>query len=307
MTLQIGNAAGMISWPEGTVNLRLDEIERLAQSAATDVTIGPLTLEPRKGNKGETYYYHPVEQWSLNSKGLPSLGAKKFGPVIRQIAEIVHRYGKKLRVTVAAFSPLEYAVLTACAFENGADEVEENLGCPNVWGEDGTQKPIPSHHPRLVSAILHAVKGRLKAGQIVDVKISPVPDTTLNLLAAAFHMAGCVANVVAVNTEPNVDRLRENGKHALDFNGGNHVGGLAGKPLKEEALRVVHTLRQILSPSIGVTGVGGIFTGEDAFELLEAGANRIQIGTAFREEGPRIFSHVLQGLTDIPKAAKYLE
>ena len=304
--LHIGNAAGTLSWPQGTVNLRLDEIERLAQSAATHITIGPLTMEARPGNIGETYYYHPAERWSLNSKGLPSLGFKKFGPVIRRIADIAHKYGKKLRVTVAGFSPIEYAFLTAFAFANGADEVEENFGCPNVWGEDGKQKPIPSYNPLLVGEILLFVGYMLHSGQLVDVKISPVPDTILNLLVPQFHMAGCVGNVVAVNTIPNEDRLREDGKHALNFNGGNHVGGLAGKPLKEEALRVVRSLRPMLSPSIGIIGVGGIFTGEDAFEFLEAGAAGLQIGTAFLENGPRIFSDVLEGLARIPKAEKHL-
>ncbi len=308
MALNIGNAAGMISWPDEIVNPRLDEVEKLARSAATDITIGPMTVKPRSGNRGETYYYHPHEQWSLNSMGLPSVGMERFANIIAEAADIAHRHGKKLRVTVAGFTPIEYGFLTGTAYAYGADVVEENLGCPNVWGKDGEQKPIPSYNPRLVGEILRNVKRFLPLMRgTVDVKISPVPDTTLNLLASTFNMAGCVGNVVAVNTIPNEDRLREDGRHALNFNGGNHLGGLAGKPLKEEMLRVIHTLRPMLSPSIGILSVGGIFNGKDAFDALKGGASGLQIGTAYREEGPRIFSDVLQELADIPEAAKYLE
>ncbi len=309
MKFTLGNAAGTVSWPAGTTNLRLEEMERLARSVVTHITIGPMTVLPREGNSGETYYYHPRSRWSLNSRGLPSLGMKTFVEVIRTCAAIVRGYGKQLRVTVAGFEPDEYAFLAETAFKAGADAAELNLGCPNVWGEDGTQKPIPSYHPPLVREILRRTAIQLGPGRRVDVKISPVPNAVLNLLATEFDNAPqhIVENVVAVNTLPNRDLPREDGRHALNHSGGNHLGGLAGAPLKEEALRVAKQLRAMLTPSIGVIGVGGIFTGRDALELLKAGVCGLQVGTAFLEAGPRVFSHIVEELSDLPEAEPYFD
>ena len=303
--ITIGNAAGTLPLH------RLDLVEHVAPSAATHITVGPFRVNKWAGNgdKG-TYYSH--DGWSLNALGLPAKDdCHEACWNIRAATLIAHRHEKNLRTTVVGNSPREYAFLAALAFAFGADGVEYNFGCPNVWGEDGQQKPIPSYHPPLMIEILNQTRQVLSRGQGVELKISPVEDALLQDIASIYKQYDdIVRGIVAVNTIPNQGRIQEDGfTHALSFGNGNHIGGLAGDPARPEAVRVLSTLRRILPHWANLTGVGGISTGEHALELLEAGANRgIQIGTAYyNNTDPGIFGDILEQLAALPAAQKYLQ
>jgi dihydroorotate dehydrogenase len=67
--ISLGNAAGTIK--------TLEQVMEACRSAMTNITVGSITLEQRHGNQGDTYYYHPQEQWSLNALGLPNPGRRQ--------------------------------------------------------------------------------------------------------------------------------------------------------------------------------------------------------------------------------------
>jgi len=75
---------------------------------------------------------------------------------------------------------------------------------------------------------------------------------------------------------------------------GGGGGGLSGAAIHPVAVRAVYDVRAAL-PSLPIIGVGGVMTGEDAVELLMAGADAVQVGTAtFRD--PRAPVRVLEQL-----------
>ena len=69
------------------------------------------------------------------------------------MVKIAHDAGKTLRVSIAGFKPEEYGKLARVILESEADEIEINLGCPNVWN-NGEQKPIASFSRELREEIL---------------------------------------------------------------------------------------------------------------------------------------------------------
>ncbi|MBV8984189.1 MAG: dihydroorotate dehydrogenase, partial [Acidimicrobiia bacterium] len=71
-------------------------------------------------------------------------------------------------------------------------------------------------------------------------------------------------------------------------------GGLSGAAIRPVAVRAVYDCREAL-PDIAVVGVGGVRTGEDAVELLMAGADAVQVGTATFFD-PRAPLRVVEGL-----------
>ena len=72
-------------------------------------------------------------------------------------------------------------------------------------------------------------------------------------------------------------------------------GGLSGPPSGPVAVRAVHDCRAAF-PRSGIVGVGGVTRGVDAVEMLMAGADAVEVGTAtFRE--PRAPAQVLAGLS----------
>ena len=76
-------------------------------------------------------------------------------------------------------------------------------------------------------------------------------------------------------------------------------GGLSGAPLRRRATQMIARLYMMTDGSLPLIGVGGIFTAEDAWEMISAGAGLLQIYTGFIYEGPGIAAKINDGLRRI--------
>jgi dihydroorotate dehydrogenase (NAD+) catalytic subunit len=104
-------------------------------------------------------------------------------------------------------------------------------------------------------------------------KLSPNV-TDLPEIAAAAIESGA-AGLTLINTVMGLALDPLSGKPRL----GNGGGGLSGPAIHPVAVRCVYECRQA-HPDIPIVGVGGVRSGRDAAELLVAGANALQVGTA---------------------------
>lgn len=303
--LVIGNGAGSVKDMHGVV--------AMCKSAATRITFGSVTILERTGNIGDTYYCHPFERWSLNSLGLPNKGMAGYRLTLPDMAQKAHEHGKEFWVSVAGFTPEEYAELTLEALQAGADGVELNLSCPNVWGKSG-RKAIPAFDREMLHRTYDAVGTVLlteNSGAQIGAKASPTDDhKMMEMFAYTTASSGLVCEVVGFNTEGGQRRTRDDGKDALSFRfskddtEAKHEGGLAGMALSEKTPNRVKNLVELLPPSIPVRALGGIFDGQNALDNLIAGAQGVMCTTAYIEQGPGVFSHILQGLSElVPETA----
>lgn len=78
------------------------------------------------------------------------------------------------------------------------------------------------------------------------------------------------------------------------------AGGLSGRPVRERATEVVQYLSKQTQNKIPIIASGGIFTGADAKEKLDAGASLVQVWTGFIYEGPCIVKNICQYLAANP-------
>ncbi|HVX21785.1 MAG TPA: dihydroorotate dehydrogenase [Acidimicrobiales bacterium] len=163
----------------------------------------------------------------------------------------------------------------------GLVAVEVNVSCPNV--EDRSR--MFAHSP---SATAEAVDAAGAAGLARWAKLSPnVADVTE--IAGAALSAGAEA-LTLVNTLLGLAVDLDSRRPALGAGG----GGLSGPAVHPVAVRAVWDCRRAF-PDAGIVGVGGVFGPQDAVELLLAGADAVQVGTAtFRD--PRAPWKVLDGL-----------
>lgn len=76
------------------------------------------------------------------------------------------------------------------------------------------------------------------------------------------------------------------------------TGGLSGKPITQKSTELIKYIYK-KNLNIPIIGVGGIFSAEDAFEKIKAGASLIQIYTGFIYEGPFIVKNINQGLVKL--------
>ena len=74
------------------------------------------------------------------------------------------------------------------------------------------------------------------------------------------------------------------------------AGGLSGKPLFDASLSTIKEIKKHSGDKLKIIAVGGIFTGSDAFEMLKAGADMIQVWTAFVYRGPFLIKKICHEL-----------
>jgi dihydroorotate dehydrogenase len=103
---------------------------------------------------------------------------------------------------------------------------------------------------------------------------------------------GGVAGIVATNTT-----LARTGLRAPEQLAGE-AGGLSGAPLRAAANEACRALYAHVGRSAPIIGVGGIFTADDAYERMRAGASLVQLYTGLIYEGPGAVSRIVRGLAE---------
>lgn len=145
--------------------------------------------------------------------------------------------------------------------------LEINLSCPNLEGRSG----IIAHDVDLSARIVSEVANNVSVP--VWAKLSANTDRIVDV-ATAVSSSGAQA-VTLINTMLGMQLNVETARPTL----GNGGGGLSGAAIHPIAVRAVHDVRVAL-PSIDIIGVGGVSTGDDAIEMMMAGASAVQVGTA---------------------------
>lgn len=74
------------------------------------------------------------------------------------------------------------------------------------------------------------------------------------------------------------------------------TGGLSGKPLRARSTEVVRHLYKQTNGKVPIIGVGGIFSADDAWEKITAGASLVQCYTGLVYEGPGLAKNIVAGL-----------
>lgn len=266
----------------------VDQVLQLLGAPVPVVVAGSFTIEERPGNPGRTFF--EGQSMALNSMGLPGPGIDVWCKWVAEMARALHDDGKELWVSVAGFHPTEYVRLAETAVSSGADAVELNLGCPNIW-DGAEQKPIVSFSEVQTRLVLDAVQDLINDFR-VGVKLSPILDPVLMASIDAAIVEARVDFVTCINTVPNCFAFAPDGTSAITF--GSGVAGMSGAAGKYIALGQVKAHRQLLQ-GIPVVGVGGIVRGTDLSEFFHPmiGASACQVGTAYWNRGPRALVEIL--------------
>jgi dihydroorotate dehydrogenase (NAD+) catalytic subunit len=239
-------------------------LERFPFAAFVSKTV---TLEPRQGNP-------PPRLWELagglmNSIGLPNKGLRGYlEQDLPQLAEL----GVPLIVNVMGFSRHEVAELVRAFAElEQVAALELNVSCPNV--ETGL---IMGADPQEVARLLDAV--RPLTGKPLIVKLTPNA-TDVAAVALAAQESGASA-VSLINTIRGMAMRPGTAQPWL----GGVTGGVSGPSVRAIALAQVSAVSAAVR--IPIVGMGGVQSGDDALDLLRAGATLVAVGTeSFRDPG----------------------
>ena len=122
------------------------------------------------------------------------------------------------------------------------------------------------------------------------------PDLTNEQLTDIAEISTIVKldGIVSSNTTISREQLSLSSKELSEKIG---MGGLSGRPLKETSDQILKTIISLTQGKIPVIASGGIFTGEDAKEKMDAGASLVQVWTGFIYEGPAIAKTICRALS----------
>ena len=213
-------------------------------------TVTPL---PRDGNAPPRIA--ETDAGMLKSIGLANPGIAAFSQTLPRLAEL----GIPIWVSVGGFCAEDYAGV--CAQLDGeaiVQAVELNLSCPNV------AEPSASTFEIIAAA-------RAATAKPLYAKLSAsVPD--LAAVARASAEAGA-HGLSLINTIRGLALDERTLRPRLS----TATGGLSGPALKPVALAAVYACSKTVD--LPIVGMGGVWTGRDALELIAAGASAVALGT----------------------------
>ena len=214
----------------------------------------------------------------LNAIGLQNPGIDVF---IERDIPYLKQYDTNIIVNVCGKTPDEYIDVVRRLAEEDVALLEINISCPNVkaggiaFGQD----------PKQVEKITAQIKAVAK--QPVIMKLSPNV-TDITEMAKAAEAGGCDAlSLINTITGMKIDI------HRRKFVLANKTGGMSGPAIKPVAVRMVYQVSHACK--LPIIGMGGILTGEDAIEMMMAGATMVSVGTA-NFHNPRATMEVLDGM-----------
>ncbi|MDD5469949.1 MAG: dihydroorotate dehydrogenase [Candidatus Peribacteraceae bacterium] len=252
----------------------------VARNGAGGVTTKSLWLKEHKGHKNPCII--STEHWTLNAVGVPDAGVEK---AKEEIGDYNQEKPVPLIANIIADSVENYGKTAAEIVELKPDFLEVNISCPNVEDEFGRPFACSAADAAAVTKAVKKVSRKIP----VFIKLSPNVEN-IGQIALACAQAGA-DGFTAINTVgPGM---------AIDLRSrmpilSNKVGGLSGPGIKPIAVKCIADVYRATEGKLPIIGTGGVHTGEDALELMLAGASLIGIGTAIGTRGGDVFRKVTE-------------
>ena len=259
------------------------------------IEIGTVTPKPQPGNDAPRLFRLPKDKALINRMGFNNNGVKAVAARLRitdRKVIIGGNIGKnKLTPNEDAWKDYEtcFNELFDCV-----DYFVVNVSSPNTPGLRELQER--SSLEKILGHLQTINQGKRKPKPLL-LKIAP--DLTETQLDEIISLAKEVEldGFVATNTTINREGLHT-GKEKIEAIG---AGGLSGAPLRERSTEIVSYISKATGGTIPVIASGGIFTGHDAAEKLDAGASLVQVWTGFVYEGPGIVKNICKALVKAGK------
>lgn len=274
-------------------------VNQLAALGFSFVEVGTVTFEPQTGNEKPRLFRLPEDGALINRLGFNNEGAPKIIERLKKInpkCVLGVNIGKNKNVPNEAAAE-NYLQSFDLAF-GVADYVAVNVSSPNTPNLRELQKA--ENLEELLSALQarnRVLSDELKAKNTKPLLVKIAPDLTDGEIEVAVEI--ClrlkISGVIAANTTTNRANLRTD-KAEIERVG---AGGLSGKPLQKRSNEVIKKIYKHSNGRLPIVGVGGIFSADDAFEKIAAGACLLQSYTGFVYGGFSFARDVNVGLARI--------
>jgi dihydroorotate dehydrogenase len=172
-----------------------------------------------------------------------------------------------------------------------------NISCPNTY--DGTPFTDPKKLKNLLQGV-QEIKRSMNITKPTFLKINPdLPlqsiDDILDLISE-YHVDGIIIGNLLKERSSYVKRLRFPNEYNQTW-----PGGLSGVPTREVSTDIIRYVRKRMGQTLIIIGCGGVFSGDDAYEKIQAGASLVQLITGFIFNGPGAIRSINKRLATLLK------
>jgi dihydroorotate dehydrogenase len=262
------------------------------------IEVGSVTSEPQPGNPRPRLFRLPRDRALINRAGFNNCGA-------RQLAENIKRrrpdcvlgvnIGKSRRIAIEDAIP-DYLGTFAAVYDV-ADYLAINVSSPNTPNLRELQRP------EMLRNLLESLQQRnaelarqygLSRPKPLLLKVAPdLTEAEIESIVEVAMGAG-ISGIIATNTTVRRDDLLTSNAYVTACG----EGGLSGAPLRQRSNQVIALIYRLTRGAVPIIGVGGVFTAEDAWEKICAGASLIQLYTGFIYEGPNVARRINEGVAE---------
>lgn len=256
--------------------------------------LGTVTLHPQPGNPRPRLFRLVQDQAVLNRMGFNNHGAAAMAARLGSQDWGQHPIPIGINLGKSKVTPLESAVSdyqeSFRLLQGLGDYFVVNVSSPNTPGLRSLQDT------ERLGPILAALQDLNQGQKPILLKIAPdlEPEAIAELvdLAMQQQLAGIIATNTTISREGlQTQILPQTGKAIAE-----EAGGISGAPLRQRSTEVIRLIWQQTRGQLPIIGVGGIFTAEDAWEKITAGASLVQLYTGWIYEGPGSLPRIATGL-----------
>ncbi len=265
----------------GVLGVTASSLRNVVRNGAGGVTTKSIWLKEHVGHKNPTMF--GTEHYFMNAVGLSDAGIEK--ALEETFPEYLENRPAPIIASIVAASIEDFGELAAEITKGNPDIIEVNISCPNVHDEFGTPFSCSAVEASKVTKVVRAATGKP-----IVIKLTPnVPN--IGEIASACKAEGadgfCLINTLA---GMGIDiSLR---RPILT----NKSGGVSGPAIKPVAIKCVHDVFK--ATGMPIVGTGGVMNGEDAIEMMMAGARLVGMGTMVYYRGVEGFGEVVKEMSD---------
>lgn len=287
MGLEFKNPVGLAAGLDKNGNY----IDALAAMGFGFIEIGTVTPRPQPGNPKPRLFRLPEHKAIINRMGFNNKGIDYLLDCVER-----SRYNGVLGINIGKNfdTPIEnaasdYLIGMRKAYRV-ADYITINISSPNT--KNLRQLQQGNEIKGLISALKEEqLKLQREHDKYTPLALKIAPDLTPEEIR---HIAGLLLEfeidaVIATNTTIARDKIAG---HKL----AEEAGGLSGAPVKEKSTAVLVVLAGELNGKVPIIAAGGILSGADALEKMQAGANLVQLYSGLIYQGPELINDILQSL-----------
>ena len=254
------------------------------------VEVGTITPKAQYGNPKPRVFRLEEDEALINRLGFNNSGADEISSRIKSVNK-KGLLGINIGPNKDAENRIEDYLNCFRKFHNLADYITINISSPN------TENLRDFHKEDELKSLLVEIKSeqeKLNSNVPIAVKVSPDLDDEQIETVSKILLNEKIEIIIVSNTS---DKNRNNLGNINKL----EKGGLSGQPIKEVSNETIRKFFNLVGNQIKIIGVGGVDSGQAAYEKIIRGASLVQLYTGMVYKGPGIASSISSELIDILK------